>query len=261
MKVENAVEVNDLFVSYYGSRALEGIDLKIPFSNIVGIVGPNGAGKSTLIKAVMGLVPMERGSVKIQGKSSKKSSKKIAYVPQYRDIDHNFPVTVKDVVMMGRYPYIPILKRPSSKDHEAVMESLEKVGLLGIKDKQIGELSGGQTQRVFLARALAQESSLLFLDEPFAGIDISSEGIISRLLKKMRDEGRSIVVVHHDLSKADELFDRILLLNKRLIKYGKSEEVFQPHYLEEAYEGKVAMLDKSSEESKEDKNKKSIVVT
>ncbi|UMZ74259.1 metal ABC transporter ATP-binding protein [Natranaerofaba carboxydovora] len=249
MTVQTAVEVQDLCVSYYGNRVLDKINLDIPLKQIVGIVGPNGAGKSTLIKAAMGLIPIEEGKVRFFGQPASKSYKRVAYVPQHSDIDHSFPVTVQNVVMMGRYPYLSLMKRPDKKDYEAVNKSLEMVGLVNIKDKQIGELSGGQTQRVFLARALAQDSNLLFLDEPFVGIDITSEEIITGLLKELRNSGKTILVVHHDLSKADNFFDSVVLLNKCVIKYGSSEEVFKPDYLEKAYEGKVTFVSNNNNQS------------
>ncbi len=240
MKTQNAVEIKELFVSYYGTSALEAISLKVPIKQIVGIIGPNGAGKSTLIKAIMGLIPIDKGNIKVMGQPVSKYFKRIAYVPQHKDIDQSFPVTVYDVLMMGRYPYIPFLKRPELKDHKIVKDCLEKVGVLNVKDKQIGELSGGQRQRVFLARALAQTSDILLLDEPFAGIDITSENIIIQLLKKLRDKGKTIMVVHHDLSKAGDFFDSLILLNKQLIKFGKSEEVYKVDYLNKAYEANIA---------------------
>lgn len=255
MREKVRIEVKDLTVSYYGVKAVEEVSFKLPFNQIVGIIGPNGAGKSTLIKAVMGLIPREKGKIKINGESAgngcgRKIAKEIAYVPQHREIDHNFPLSVKDVVMMGRYPYIPLLKKPSAKDHEIVKDSLEKVDLLEVINKQIGELSGGQTQRVFLARALAQKANLLILDEPFAGIDMGSEWIIASLLESLKNKGKTILMVHHDLNKAGSLFDRILLLNKRLVKYGKSEEVFKPHYIEKAYEGKVVVMNSDLKDQK-----------
>ncbi|MDR5659595.1 metal ABC transporter ATP-binding protein [Serpentinicella sp. ANB-PHB4] len=242
MGIVNALDIKNLSVSYNSKTALENIDVAVEPEQLVGIIGPNGAGKSTLIKAVLGLLKPEQGQISFFGQPLKKSHKKIAYVPQQSDIDLDFPITVEEVVLMGRYPHIKWWRRADKKDYEIVTRFLKEVGTEELRNKQIGELSGGQRQRVFLARALTQEADIFFLDEPFSGIDMASEEIIIKLLKKLRDQGKTIFVVHHDLSKVEEYFDSLLLLNKQLISYGKSTEVFNVKALQEAYQGNLTVI-------------------
>ncbi|MBB5174223.1 metal ABC transporter ATP-binding protein [Texcoconibacillus texcoconensis] len=240
--MNSAVQVKNLSVSYYGHTALEDISFEASPKQLIGIIGPNGAGKSTLIKAIMGMVSKNDGEVTALGQSISKVRKRIAYVPQRSMIDFDFPVLVEDVVVMGSYPHLKWWKRPGKKEREIALDCLRQVGMLEYRKRQIGELSGGQQQRVFLARALAQDGDVFFLDEPFAGIDVSSENIIIDLLRKLRDEGKTIFVVHHDLSKVEEYFDSLMLLNKKLIGYGDKAKVFQPDLVSEAYNGNIAML-------------------
>ncbi len=241
-----AVEIKDLTISYHGIKALEDISFQIPYSQLVGIIGPNGAGKSTLIKGIMGLLHIESGNIRIFNETVQKVYKKIAYVPQHSDIDLAFPILVEEAVMMGRYPHLSWWQRITQKDKEIVASALQKLGICQLKKRQIGELSGGQRQRVFLARALAQQADLFFLDEPFAGTDVMSEEIIINQLKELRNEGKTIFVVHHDLSKVQDYFDEVILLNKKLVKHGSSQDVFCVEDLCEAYNGSIKIAEKNN---------------
>ena len=238
----HALAVENITVSYHGRSAIEAIDLTLERGNILGIIGPNGAGKSTLLKAILNLISIDSGSIKIFGGSLKENRNRIAYVPQRNQYDWDFPIHVMDAVLIGTYPSLGIFKRPKKSDKAWALECLEKVGLAQYANRQIGELSGGQQQRVFLARALAQKADLFFLDEPFVGIDMASEGMIVKLLKDLRDEGKTVVVVHHDLSKAKEYFDELLLLNKQLVQFGRPAEVLRPEVMRKAYESELAFL-------------------
>lgn len=235
------LRVDNLSVSYYGKKAVDNVSFKVDAGNLVGIVGPNGAGKSTLIKAVLGLIPREQGEVTIDEQPIKATRKQIAYVPQRSVIDWNFPITVKHTVLLGTYPNLGLFRRPSKSDKEWAMECLSKVGLLKFKNNQIGELSGGQQQRVFMARALAQKAQLFFLDEPFAGIDVSSEEVIINILKSLRDEGKTVFVVHHDLSKIEQYFDHLIVINKHLIGSGAVHNIFLPDLMQRAYQTPYSM--------------------
>ncbi|WHX26815.1 metal ABC transporter ATP-binding protein [Virgibacillus halodenitrificans] len=237
-----SISVDQLHVSYYGKEAVRDVSFSIMPGSLVGIIGPNGAGKSTLLKAVLGLVPSDKGIVKVRGEEVKLVRKKLAYVPQRSNIDWDFPISVIDTVLIGTYPKLKIFKRPKKEDKKLAMECLEKVGMAEFKDRQIGELSGGQQQRVFLARALAQQAEIFFLDEPFVGIDISSEETIIKVLKELRDQGKTILVVHHDLSKANDYFQQLILLNQELIKFGNVDEVMSPETISRAYQGQLSFL-------------------
>jgi manganese transport system ATP-binding protein len=244
--MQPAVQVKHLSVSYHGQTALQNITFTADSGQLIGIIGPNGAGKSTLIKAIVGLVPFQAEAVRILGKKVAKVRKEIAYVSQRSIIDFDFPVLVEDVVLMGRYPHISWWKPAGKNDRRIALDCLEQVGMTAYRKRQIGELSGGQQQRVFLARALAQQANIFFLDEPFAGIDIKSENIMIRLLRQMRDQGKTLFVVHHDLSKVEDYFDSLLLLNKKMLGFGKNEDVFQAELVSQAYEGNVATLPSNS---------------
>lgn len=247
--MDAVIEVRNLSVSYNGKKAFDDISFSIPARQIVGIIGPNGAGKSTLIKAIMGLLTVEHGGmVSIMNQPVAKTRKRIAYVPQRKMIDADFPALVEDVVMMGRYPHIPWWGLPNAKDRKVAADSLIRVGMYELRKRQIGQLSGGQQQRVFLARALAQEAEILFLDEPFAGIDMVSENMIMDLLKSLRNQGSTLFVVHHDLSKAESYFDSLILLKNKLIVCGKREDVFKLKYLRIAYDDNVATFAKDENE-------------
>jgi len=236
------LEIHDLTVSYRQKPVLYGIDLAVPAGKLVGIVGPNGAGKSTLIKACMGLVPSRSGWVKFFGEPPAKALRRVGYVPQRESVDWDFPVNVMDVVLMGRYGKLGLLRRPGRADREAARECLHRVGMLPFADRQIANLSGGQQQRVFLARALAQESDLYFMDEPFSGVDAATEAAIITLLQDLRARGCTILVVHHDLPTAREYFDMLLLLNMRVTAFGPTDEVFTPELLQKTYGGRLTIL-------------------
>lgn len=240
--MEQMIKVNQLQVSYYDNTILENINLSINKGKLVGIIGPNGAGKSSLIKAMLDLVPIDQGSIQIDGKSVKQMRKKVAYIPQRNQIDWDFPITVEDTVLIGTYPHLGWFKRPGKQDREWSISCLERVGMEAFSKRQIGELSGGQQQRVFLARALAQKTDIFFMDEPFVGIDASSEETMIGILKKLRDEGSTILVVHHDLSKASAYFDQLVLINKQLIQFGEAEDVCDPEVMVKAYQSQLPFL-------------------
>jgi manganese transport system ATP-binding protein len=237
-----AISIQDLHVSYFGNEAVTGVSLSVNTGNLVGIIGPNGAGKSTFLKAMLNLIPKDKGAVKVLGKPITEVRKSIAYVPQRNDIDWDFPITVLDAVLIGTYPHLQLFRRPKKKDKEWAMECLQRVGMQEFSKRQIGELSGGQQQRVFLARALAQKADLFFLDEPFVGVDVSSEETIVHILKELCRQGKTVIVVHHDLSKANDYFNQLILLNKELISFGTVEEVFKPEVIAKAYQGQFAFM-------------------
>ena len=236
------LEIHDQTAGYHKKPVLWGIDLQVPKGKLVGIVGPNGAGKSTLIKAIMGLVPPSSGWVKIFGKPYNENRRRVGYVPQRESVDWDFPVTVMDVVMMGRYGHVGWFKRPKKADREIARDCLDKVKMLPFAKRQISNLSGGQQQRVFLARALAQESDIYFMDEPFAGVDAATETAIIALLHELREKGKTLLVVHHDLPTARNYFDQLLLLNMRVVAYGETEKVFTYELLQKTYGGRLTML-------------------
>jgi manganese/zinc/iron transport system ATP- binding protein len=237
-----ALELHDLSVSYQKKPVLYGVDLSIPEGSLVGLIGPNGAGKSTLIKAVMGLLPLDGGWVKVFGQPFKDAKQRVGYVPQRESVDWDFPVNVMDVVLMGRYGRLGLFKRPGKADRDKAREALDKVAMLPFANRQISNLSGGQQQRVFLARALAQESELYLMDEPFAGVDAATESAIITLLQELKSRGRTIVVVHHDLTTAREYFDRLVLLNMRVVASGPTDEVFTVDLLQKTYGGRLTLL-------------------
>ncbi len=236
------IEIHDLTVSYQRKPVLYGVDIEIEEGSLVGVIGPNGAGKSTLIKAIMNMVRPNGGFVKIFGKSPKAGTKHIGYVPQRESVDWDFPVTVMDVVLMGRYGHLGWLGRLSKADRRMAHECLEKVDMLPYSNRQIGNLSGGQQQRVFLARALAQESSIYLMDEPFSGVDAVTEKAIVSILKSMQQDGKTLVIVHHDLATAKEYFDHLLLLNMRKIAYGPIQQVFTEELLQTTYGGRLTVF-------------------
>jgi manganese/zinc/iron transport system ATP- binding protein len=242
-----SVEIHDLTVTYNRKPVLWDIDLAVPEGVLVGIIGPNGAGKSTLIKAAMGLVPPVSGYVKIFNEPLKKVRQRVSYVPQRESVDWDFPASVLDIVLMGRYGKLGLFNSIKKSDIEVAMNSLRKVGMDGFKDRQISQLSGGQQQRVFLARALAQDADLYFMDEPFAGVDIATETAIIQLLQEMRSNGKTVIVVHHDLQSAVEYFDWIILMNMRLVACGPKEQVFTRELLQETYGGRLNVLTKISD--------------
>lgn len=240
--MSQALSIQNLNVSYLGNSALKNISFNIQAGSLVGIIGPNGAGKSTLIKAIMGLIPSQTDRVKIFGGDLKQARKSIAYVPQRNDIDWDFPIQVLDVVLMGCYPRLGLFRRPKKKDREWAYECLKRVGMKNYRKRQIGELSGGQQQRVFLARALAQQADLFLLDEPFVGVDVSSENTMVQILKELQKEGKTTLVVHHDLNKAHTYFDELILLNKELVAKGRVEDVLNSKVIQEAYGNPLSFI-------------------
>jgi manganese/iron transport system ATP-binding protein/manganese/zinc/iron transport system ATP- binding protein len=243
-ETENGVviRVENLTVSYGPKPALLDVSLSIEKGLLVGVIGPNGAGKSTLIKAILGFVKRDVGSVWIKGVPAEDAKGLVAYVPQRGTVDWDFPVTVEQVAMMGRYGDIPWYRSPGPQDRRIVDEALEMVRMSDFRSRQIGQLSGGQQQRVFMARALAQGSDILLLDEPFAGVDAATERAILDVLEEAKSKGRTLVVVHHDLATAAEYFDRLALIKQRLYAYGRPEVVMRQDLLSEVYEGKLRIF-------------------
>ncbi len=234
--MNNAIKIFDLTVSYDLKPVLWDIDLEIPLGALVAVVGPNGAGKSTLIQAILGLVKRVSGEVSFLGKPYQSVQKRIAYVPQRGSVDWDFPTTVEDVVLMGRYGHIGWIKRPTKKDREKVVDALKKVDMLEFKHRQISELSGGQQQRVFLARALVQEADIYLMDEPFVGVDAKTEKAIVLLLKELKDDNKTVLVVHHDLQTVKAYFDYVTLLNRKVIAFGRVEDVFTDELVKKTYQ-------------------------
>jgi ABC-type Mn2+/Zn2+ transport system ATPase subunit len=230
-----ALDVSHLTVMYRNNMVLSDISVSIGQGIMLGIIGPNGAGKTTFIKSLLGLIPITSGIIKIFNQPFTNIRNKIAYVAQRNSIDWDFPVTVFDMVLMGCYGRLGWFLRPSRLDHEKVYSVLEKVGLVSMANAPIGILSGGQQQRVFLARALMQNADVFFLDEPFAGVDVTTEKILISLFKELCAQGKTIVVVHHDLITAPAYFDSILLLNKICIAYGTTQDILQPELLQKTY--------------------------
>ncbi|QSE96670.1 metal ABC transporter ATP-binding protein [Fulvivirga lutea] len=241
-----SVEIHDLTVSYDKKPVLWDIDLTLPQGQLIGIVGPNGAGKSTLIKSMMNLIEASSGFVKLFDQPLDDVRDRISYVPQRESVDWDFPASAMDVVLMGRYGKLGLFKRIRQSDKEVAEECLKKVDMLPFKNRQISQLSGGQQQRVFLARALAQQADLYFMDEPFAGVDAATEKTIINILREMTAQGKTIVVVHHDLQSVSQYFDWVILLNLRLVASGPIEEVYTKELLEETYGGKLTMLSEVS---------------
>ena len=239
MTTPPAVAVEHLTVSYRAKPVLVDVSFDVPRGTVVGILGPNGAGKSTVIKSIMGFVDRDFGTVSIFGQLVDDARGRIAYVPQRGQIDWNFPVTVWDVVLMGRYGHMRWFESFRPRDREIAREALESVRMSDLASRQIGQLSGGQQQRVFMARALAQEADILLLDEPFAGVDAATERAIAGLLAAAKEQDKTVIVVHHDLETAAEFFDRIVLLNRRLYAYGKPRDVLREDLLAELYGGKL----------------------
>ena len=228
------IQIENLNVFYNQTPALSDVNLEITGSNIIGIIGPNGAGKSTLIKAILNIIP-STGISKIDNKISKENLDNVAYVEQKINIDYNFPIKVRECVSLGLYSKIGILKKLKKSDWQKVDDALKLVGLEKFSNRQISELSGGQFQRVLIARCLVQDAKYIFLDEPFVGIDSVSEEIIMNTLRNLRDKGHTILIVHHDLRKVHSYFDTVLLLNKEIIAYGGTEETFTRENLTKAY--------------------------
>lgn len=241
------IEVHDLTVAYRKKPVLWDIDFQLPEGKLIGMVGPNGAGKSTLIKAIMGLLPLVSGFVRIYGKPLESMREIIGYVPQRESVDWDFPTDALDVVTMGRYGKLGLFERPTADDKAKAMEALKKVGMEDFARRQISQLSGGQQQRVFLARALVQDAQIYLMDEPLAGVDASTEKAILELLHELRESGKTLLVVHHDLNTVAEYFDWVMLLNLRLVKLGPVKDIFNDENLRLTYGGKLNLLSEMAE--------------
>lgn len=237
-----AIEVDHLTVSYGPVPALLDISLAIPSGNLVGVIGPNGSGKSTLIKSILGFVKPDYGTVKLFGEDVGRHKGRVAYVPQRGAVDWDFPITVREIALMGRYGHRRWWQDLKQEDFRVADEALKKVRMSEFADRQIGQLSGGQQQRVFMARALAQEADILLLDEPFAGVDAATERAILDVLEETKRHGKTLVVVHHDLATAAEYFDLLVLLKQRLFGFGSPKNVLDPKLLCEVYEGNMRVF-------------------
>ncbi|MFT6167092.1 MAG: manganese/zinc/iron transport system ATP- binding protein [Vicingaceae bacterium] len=246
-----SIETHNLTVSYNRRPVLWNIDFELPTGKIIGIIGPNGSGKTTLLKAIMGLVPTSSGYVKIFNQDLDDVRARVSYVPQRESVDWDFPASVMDIVLMGRYKKNNLFKRITKADKDIAAEALEKVNMLEFSNRQISQLSGGQQQRVFIARSLAQGADLYIMDEPFVGVDAATEEAILKLLEYMKKEGKTVVVVHHDLQTAKDFFDWIVLLNTRMVAAGPKEEIFNEKLLQEAYGGKLNVLSQVGDLMKE----------
>jgi manganese/zinc/iron transport system ATP- binding protein len=241
------LSIHDMTVAYGHKPVLWDIDLDIPEGKLVGVMGPNGAGKSTLIKAVLDLVPMASGQVTVYDRPYKKNRKVVGYVPQRESVDWDFPVSALDVVTMGRYGMIGWCFPVTRAHKKAGLEALDRVGMADYAHRQISQLSGGQQQRVFLARALAQDARLYFMDEPFAGVDAGTEKTIVAILRDLQKQGKTTLVVHHDLQTVPDYFDYVILLNMRVVAHGPTETTFTRENLLKTYGGKLTLLDEAAE--------------
>lgn len=239
------IKVRGLSVNYGTKRVLTNVHLDIRAGNVYGVIGPNGAGKSTLFKSILGLIDYNAGDIEVLGDEIDDVRKQIAYVPQKDEVDWQFPATVKDIVLMGRYPYKKLLQRLSPEDNAIADDAMDKIGILDLATRQIGKLSGGQQQRVFIARALCQQADIFFLDEPFVGVDITTEEKIISILKELAKEGKTILVVHHDLSTVEQYFDKVILLNQRLIAFGDTTSTFTQANIAKAYGPQLTILHKT----------------
>ncbi len=237
-----AIEVTDLTVAYREKPVLWDVDFQAPQRQLLAIVGPNGAGKSTLIKSILGILKPAAGRVLVMGKGYRPQSRYIGYVPQRGSVDWDFPTNVLDVVLMGRYGHLGWFRRPSKEDRSFAMECLEKVGMADFTNRQISQLSGGQQQRVFIARAFIQDAPIYLMDEPFAGVDATTEKSIIALLRELKTKGKTVVCVHHDLQTLKEYFDYVMLLNVRRVALGPVKDVLTQDNLRRAYGGRAAFL-------------------
>ena len=238
----NVLYVDRLCAAYRKNTVLNDVSFSIQQGSLTSIVGPNGAGKSTLIKTLLGLHPNLSGSTSFFGSPLKQVKAKVGYVPQRGSVDWDFPTDALDVVMMGMYGHIGWLKWPNKSHREKAMEALDKVGMAAYAERQISELSGGQQQRVFLARALIQEADLYFMDEPLAGVDAATERAIMDILKQLKTEGKTVLVVHHDLQTVKDYFDHVLFLNRTVVAHGKTDTTFTAENIEKTYEGTIRWL-------------------
>ncbi|QBZ84218.1 High-affinity zinc uptake system ATP-binding protein ZnuC [Hydrogenovibrio crunogenus] len=239
--------VSQLSMRYHYKPVLTDVSFQIPEGKTIAVVGPNGAGKSTLLKGIMGLEPTMSGEVQFFGQPLEQKRLAVAYVPQREESDWDFPINVMDVVLMGRHGQLKFWQRPSAQDVLIAEQALEQVSMLDFKDRQINQLSGGQQQRVFLARALAQKASLYLMDEPFSGVDVTTEKAIIELFRSLKAENKTIVCVHHDLNTVGEYFDWVILVNARLIAAGPANEVLTPENLNKTYGGRLSLLNEMTE--------------
>lgn len=240
-----ALQIQQMSVNYGKTPALWDVSLAIPPGVLVGVIGPNGAGKSTFIKSALGLIKSLTGKVEFFGKPLKEMRQKVAYVPQRESVDWDFPVTVLDLVLMGRYGRLGLLQRPREADRAAALHYLEIVGMSAYGNRQISQLSGGQQQRAFLARALLQEADIYFMDEPFTGVDLATETVLVQLLQQLRAKDKTVLVVHHDLNSVDTYFDWVMMLNIRLVACGPVNQVFTPENLNVTYGKSYAIFDEA----------------
>lgn len=234
--------VKNLTVAYDDTPVFSDVAVNFNAGKITGIIGPNGAGKSTLIKAILNLIKARQGSVDYNGQSMKSVQKKIAYVEQRKDLDLTFPIDVLDVVLTGTYGKLGLFKSPGKAEKQDSLDALEQVSLSDFKKRQIGNLSGGQLQRVFVARAIVQQAEIIILDEPFVGIDLQSETAIMQILKQWRDENKTIIVIHHDLNKVTKYFDDLVVLNHGIVDYGPAQEVYNPKNIESAFSADLSSV-------------------
>lgn len=240
-----SISVKGLSVSYDRKRVLSNIHLSIESGNIYGVVGPNGAGKSTLFKSILELIEPNSGQIEVLGTDIEKVRKKVAYVPQKDEVDWTFPATVMDIVLQGRYPHKKILQSLNKEDRAIARSALKDLEIEDLEDRQIGQLSGGQQQRVFIARALTQEAELFLLDEPFVGVDMLTEERIITILKRLASEGKTLLVVHHDLATVEKYFNKVILLNQRLIAYGDTQTTFTKSNVAACYGAQLTILHKT----------------
>lgn len=240
-----ALQVSQLTVNYDKTPVLWDISLQIPTGKLVGIIGPNGAGKSTFIKAALGMIKPISGKVEYFHQPLKKVRKDIAYVPQRETVDWDFPITARDLVLMGRYGRLGLLRWPRKADWAAADHYLETVGMSAYAKRQISQLSGGQQQRVFIARALLQEADIYFMDEPFSGIDMATETLLMNVLRQLIAKGKTIFVVHHDLNTVESYFDWVIMLNMRLVAYGPTLQTYNPDTLLSTYGKSYALFDEA----------------
>jgi manganese/zinc/iron transport system ATP- binding protein len=245
------LDVHNVTVAYRNKPVLWNVDFTLEPGKLTAVVGPNGAGKSTLLKAVLGLVPTGGGEVRVFGKPVESVRKQVAYVPQRESVDWDFPVQVADVVLMGRYPNLSFFSRPSKEDRDRAAQAIRDVGLQGLEKRQISQLSGGQQQRVFLARALAQDANLFIMDEPFAGVDAATEASILAILQRLRSNGKTVLVVHHDLQTVASYFDDVLLLNLTRMAFGPVETAFTSENLQKTYGGRLTLLTEALEAARQ----------
>ncbi len=239
-----ALQVEGLSVAYAGASdwAVKDVSFALPAGSLCAIVGPNGSGKSTTLKAIVGAIEHQKGTITVLGKDARQGRKEVIYVPQRSEVDWDFPLTVRDIAKQGLYGELGLLRRPSKAQLERVDAALEELGITKLADRQIGELSGGQQQRAFLARAVVQHGEILMMDEPFQGVDAATETSIIELLRDRKARGKTMILVHHDLSTVSDYFDHVLLLNSEQIAFGPTEDVYTVDNLQEAYGGRLAIF-------------------